>query len=531
MERQLRAMDPALTEENIAGKMQALEEAVMQLNIEYGEAAAASQTAAADNINEAEKTPEIKAPETTAPVATVADAMPGEVKTGVEQTDNKVSEPGGADWAKSNYVPAGNVRSGGFGEPVQAASVDNKLPGNDGVVSVDPVGADFSAEGPATADPQGMDYAETILAADPDTRARGNPDRGAKPKSGGIFTTLLAVLLAISVVVVGFYALWINKEALINAILGEEQTQISEPAQDMASDVDISPDASKDAAKDAPDEMVSDQPDEPKTATRLTDDGETVELEPVQPNETTSGQTLDQADEAQSTSVSKEPADTGADTGSQQVVELGADGKPIDGDTAGQPGSNGNDTAQNNLAPAVAQKAFLYEEGTSGAGASRDIAAFIWSLGHEVNEAGSSEAVIKGHLDVPGRNLAMSLVIKRNSDVSLPASHIIELTFQAPSDFSGGNVSDVSRFVMKTSEQGRGEGLIAVPAKISDGNFLIALNNLDQALVTNRKLLLESSWIDVPLGYTTGRRALVTLEKGALGDKVFRDAFADWEKR
>jgi len=43
--------------------------------------------------------------------------------------------------------------------------------------------------------------------------------------------------------------------------------------------------------------------------------------------------------------------------------------------------------------------------------------------------------------------------------------------------------------------------------------------------------LLESSWIDVPLGYTTGRRALVTLEKGALGNKVFKDAFADWDKR
>ena len=48
VERQLRAMEPALTEENIAGKMQLLEDAVKQLDIEYGDVASISQTASAD---------------------------------------------------------------------------------------------------------------------------------------------------------------------------------------------------------------------------------------------------------------------------------------------------------------------------------------------------------------------------------------------------------------------------------------------------------------------------------------------------
>ena len=178
-------------------------------------------------------------------------------------------------------------------------------------------------------------------------------------------------------------------------------------------------------------------------------------------------------------------------------------------------------------APAVAQQAYLYEEGPSGGDASRDNSAIIWSISRDID----GEAVINGKLDVPGRSMTMNIAIKRNTDASLPASHIIELAFQLPSDFSGGNISNVARFVMKSSEKARGEGLVAVPAKISDGNFLMALNNLDQAIATNRKLLLESSWIDVPLVYTTGRRALVTLEKGAIGTKIFRDAFADWDAR
>ena len=49
-------------------------------------------------------------------------------------------------------------------------------------------------------------------------------------------------------------------------------------------------------------------------------------------------------------------------------------------------------------------------------------------------------------------------------------------------------------------------------------------------MATNKRLLTESSWIDIPLGYTTKRRALVTLEKGAIGDSVFKEAFAAWDK-
>ncbi|MCF6303534.1 MAG: hypothetical protein L3J13_10140, partial [Devosiaceae bacterium] len=267
--------------------------------------------------------------------------------------------------------------------------------------------------------------------------------------------------------------------------------------------------------------------DAPKNTTKLTPDGETLEVKPVEPatDEQQSSTNADTqvANDAQTTATPDEVT--------PQVTEVDETGqqKPEDVQAAQNTATDAQTTGQN-VAPLVAQKAFLYEEGNSGTNASRDNAAIIWSLGEEAGEGGVVETVIKGKLDVPGRDLSMSLVIKQNRDDSLPASHIIELAFNTPNDFSGGNISSVTRFVMKSSEQARGEGLVAVPAKISDGNFLIALNNLEQALATNRKLLLESSWIDVLIGYSTGRRALVTLEKGALGNKVFRDAFDVWEK-
>ena len=41
-------------------------------------------------------------------------------------------------------------------------------------------------------------------------------------------------------------------------------------------------------------------------------------------------------------------------------------------------------------------------------------------------------------------------------------------------------------------------------------------------------LLRRQSWIDVPIVYKSGRRALFTLEKGIPGDKVFDEALKAW---
>ncbi|NKB50878.1 MAG: hypothetical protein GKR97_01420 [Rhizobiaceae bacterium] len=84
--------------------------------------------------------------------------------------------------------------------------------------------------------------------------------------------------------------------------------------------------------------------------------------------------------------------------------------------------------------------------------------------------------------------------------------------------------------MLKQSEQGRGEGLVGVPARIADGIFLIALNNLEQARTKNESLLKSRDWIDIPLQYRTGRRALMTIEKGVPGTKVFDEVFEAWSK-
>ncbi|MEM9678238.1 MAG: hypothetical protein AAF890_09290, partial [Pseudomonadota bacterium] len=207
----------------------------------------------------------------------------------------------------------------------------------------------------------------------------------------------------------------------------------------------------------------------------------------------------------------------------QIAPQLSTDDAPqtaLNTDTASEPAAS-TDTSG---APVVAQKAFLYEEAGAGGGNTADIGRVVWSVVQEAPVSGQpAEPAIRARVEVPERGLVLIMTLKRNADPALPASHLIDLVFAVPDTFPGGNINEINRFVMKETEQSRGDQLVAVPARIADGIFLIALNNLDQAKEANENLLKSRGWIDIPVQYRTGRRALVTIEKGVPGDAVFEE--------
>ncbi|MEM7463553.1 MAG: hypothetical protein AAF362_12840 [Pseudomonadota bacterium] len=348
-------------------------------------------------------------------------------------------------------------------------------------------------------------------------------------KSRG-FGTVLVALILIALLGAGGYALWLNKDPLMAALgIGQDQSSTV-----LASD-------SSDSVAEQP---VTDDEGDAKEDARLGGDGQTI----IQTNQGESEDTadagqpasqtdenvrvIDPAEDAPQTDVAVNPVADAADQTAQSETGADTPSETTETAAAGEDASGEAQEAEVAQIPAIGQKAFLYEEGLGNSAASRDNAAIVWSIVQQPpSEGAAPESVIKGELEVPGRGLTAELTIKRNADESLSASHIIELLFDAPPDFSGGSVDTLARFVLKDSEQARGEPLVAVPVKIDNGFFMIALNNLEQARESNKRLLLESNWIDIPLGYTSGRRALLTLEKGAIGDKIYREAFADWDNR
>ena len=122
----------------------------------------------------------------------------------------------------------------------------------------------------------------------------------------------------------------------------------------------------------------------------------------------------------------------------------------------------------------------------------------------------------------------IALTIHKNNDNTLPASHLIEVVINTTAAFPGKSVSGIPRLVLKPSEDARGQPLIGATAKVQDGLFWIALSALKADVDSNLALLRDRDWIDLPLVYETGQRAILTFEKGTPGDQALAQAMAAW---
>ncbi|RVL55094.1 hypothetical protein [Sinorhizobium meliloti] len=193
------------------------------------------------------------------------------------------------------------------------------------------------------------------------------------------------------------------------------------------------------------------------------------------------------------------------------------------------PGRAASEAAQPEVSVADGEKMFLYEERLGQSSPTAIPGTVAWSIKEESPGGDAKpEPAIQAQITVPDRGLTALMTIKRNADPSLPASHVIEFVFSLPESFEGGAIDGVQRVSMKRTEQDRGDPLIAVPAKITDDFHMIALNDFAEAVSNNTELLRSRSWIDIPITYRNGRRALLTLEKGQGGADAFNKALQAW---
>ncbi|MCR6501275.1 hypothetical protein MUO32_19760 [Shinella sp. CPCC 101442] len=186
-------------------------------------------------------------------------------------------------------------------------------------------------------------------------------------------------------------------------------------------------------------------------------------------------------------------------------------------------------TGEQPAAIGVTQKMFLYEERLGQTAPTAIEGTVAWSTAEESPGGDAKpEPVVRAQINVPSKGLTALITFRRNADKSLPASHIVELVFSLPESFEGGGIESVQRVAMKRTEQDRGDALIAVPAKITDDFHMIALNDFPEAITKNTELLRTRSWIDIPITYRNGRRALITLDKGTAGTEAFDKVMKAW---
>jgi hypothetical protein len=196
--------------------------------------------------------------------------------------------------------------------------------------------------------------------------------------------------------------------------------------------------------------------------------------------------------------------------------------------------SAGEDDHPRDATPAhklLAQKVVLYEEEPADPNGKRFAGSAIWQTEMVTLAPGQPpELAIRADIEVPERKLAVTWSLRRNTDKSLPATYVVEINFKLPADFPFGGISTVPGILMKQGEQTRGVPLAGLSVKVTPGFYLIGLSNLDADKERNLQLLKERGWFDIPVVYNNNRRAVLAMEKGAPGERVFADAFKVWEQ-
>jgi hypothetical protein len=181
-------------------------------------------------------------------------------------------------------------------------------------------------------------------------------------------------------------------------------------------------------------------------------------------------------------------------------------------------------------AAAVAQRAVLYEE-NPGAPAEQlqtFVGTAVWRT--ETVSPGPGrppELAMRVDVEIPDRKMTVTITMRRNPDTTLPASHTIEVQFQAPGDPFGG-VANMPGIRAKTTETAQGAPLVGLVVRVMPGYFLIGLSAIDADKEQNLSLLRERGWLDVPFVYNNGRRAVLVLEKGTPGERAVNEAIAAW---
>ncbi len=220
-----------------------------------------------------------------------------------------------------------------------------------------------------------------------------------------------------------------------------------------------------------------------------------------------------------------EPAPSAA--GSSALALTGTPTAPASaqrlGDTAAGAASNvASDVAS--LNPDGSQSLLLEASDDGTTGAVPFSGTVEWTKGKD--ETGLPTLV--GKASIPARNLGVDILIRKNVDSTLPASHLMEISFKVSDSFIGGSVAGLPGVLLKNEELVQGQPLVGASARVVGNSFLFALSSSPEDTTANAQLLTSRKWIDLAIIYATGKRAIITLEKDSAAETMFTEVFQAW---
>jgi hypothetical protein len=154
----------------------------------------------------------------------------------------------------------------------------------------------------------------------------------------------------------------------------------------------------------------------------------------------------------------------------------------------------------------------------------------VWKLDSVSGGPGQPiDTGVRGTSEFGDSGLTLDLMFRRNRDAALPVSHTLELKFGHTDKAQVGAVRDISLPEMRANETQIGTPMAGIAVPVRDNLFLIGLSNLPTDVTRNFELLTSRGWIAFQTRFVDGRRALLLVEKGAIGDRVIADAQMAWK--
>ena len=178
--------------------------------------------------------------------------------------------------------------------------------------------------------------------------------------------------------------------------------------------------------------------------------------------------------------------------------------------------------------PIASRAAMLVATVADAAKPSINVGNAVWSLvpAPQGQPAGIG---VKSEIDIPDLKLHASMVMRKNLDPSLPASHTIDLRVSFDPGSSIRGVKDIALPLMRNDDPPAADALTGVRVKIADNYFLVGLNRADADVAKNIAEIGERGWFDFPMQLDDDRIAKLTFEKGGDGEKMIAQALAAWK--
>lgn len=230
-----------------------------------------------------------------------------------------------------------------------------------------------------------------------------------------------------------------------------------------------------------------------------------------------------------------------AETNSNKIVERiggGQSPRPAAPAQPAQPQAQSAQTpAQNAPTPSsppisVAQRAALLVDAPDEPQKVRTyVGNVVWRLDNVSRGPGQPLTIgVRAEVDLPEARMRAIMLIQKNTDDTLPASHTIEVRFVPAEGGPVPGVAQISTPQMRKEDTPAGDPLTGVPAPIMQNFFLVGLTRGDSSVARNIDLMRTRAWFDIPMLLSDQRIAKITFEKGNSGERVLNEAMEAWQR-